>query len=285
MTPLLSIIIPVYKEARTIDELLARVLEAPLTPALSQGERGKGKQIIVVNDGSTDGTADRLEVWREGITLAEHPANLGKGTAIRTALQFADGQFTIIQDADLEYDPQDYSKLLQPMLNREADVVYGARQLRTRSLFRFGVSVLNRFARLLYGVKLTDEATCYKVFRTEDLRRMKLECERFEFCPEVTAKACRMGLRIVEVPISYRPRLAKDGKKIRFRDGWSAIKTLWKYRRWRVCEPLMHERTAVHVGVQGHEPVVCLTPVELQAMPISASVGSVARSRDAATMR
>jgi len=167
---------------------------------------------------------------------------MGKGRAIRTALAAAKGQFTIIQDADLEYWPEDYPRLLEPLLAGEAVVVYGSRYLRESvtkrrfTVFRFGVSLLNVAVRVLYGVRLTDEATCYKVFPTEVLRAMDLECERIEFCPEVTAKACRMGLRIAEVPVRYNARTKKEGKKIRWRDGLTAIWTLWKWRNWQPPE-------------------------------------------------
>jgi glycosyltransferase involved in cell wall biosynthesis len=219
MTPLLTVIIPAYNEARTIGELVARVRDTPLP-----------KQIIVVDDGSTDSTTAKLEAWP--VTVLTQPVNRGKGAAIRTGLEHAEGTYTIIQDADLEYEPQDYPRLLAPLLAGRADAVYGARRLRW-SVGHFGVSVLNRLVRWLYGMRITDEATCYKIFRTHDLRAMDLRCERFEFCPEVTAKACRMGLRIVEVPIGYSPRTVSDGKKIRWRDGYEAIKTLWRWRNWQ----------------------------------------------------
>ena len=230
--PLLTVIVPVYNEATTVDEILRRVLAAPYS-----------KEIIVVDDGSTDGTADALEGWKGHgqITLLEHSKNRGKGAAVRTALAHARGRFTIIQDADLEYDPQDYPQVVKPLLSGQAEVVYGSRYLQAttsgkrpgRGLFRFGVAVLNLGVRLLYGLRLTDEATCYKVFPTEVLRRMDLQSERFEFCPEVTAKVCRMGLKVREVPIQYNARSVHDGKKIRWVDGLHAISALWKWRSWR----------------------------------------------------
>jgi dolichol-phosphate mannosyltransferase len=223
MKALLTVIIPTYNEARTVDELLARVVETPLS-----------KQIIVVNDGSSDATADKLEAWP--VIVLTHRMNLGKGAAIRTGLQHAAGEYTVIQDADMEYDPHDYQRLIEPLIDGQADAVYGARRLRW-SISHFGVGLLNRLVAWLYGVRISDEATCCKIFRTDDLRAMNLQCERFEFCPEVTAKACRMGLRIVEVPISYRPRTNAEGKKIRWRDGWVAMKTLWRYRKWEGRRP------------------------------------------------
>lgn len=228
--PLLTIIVPVFNEATTITELMRRVLEAPYR-----------KQVIVVDDGSSDGTTQRLETWegQPNVELLAHFQNRGKGAAICTALECARGRFTVIQDADLEYDPQDYPQLIEPLLSGEADVVYGSRNLnrswsrgRRRSLCGLGVHVLNVCLRLLYGVRITDEATCYKVFPTAALKAMGLQCERFEFCPEVTAKACRLGLKILEVPIRYDPRSVREGKKIRWIDGWQALGTLWKYRHW-----------------------------------------------------
>lgn len=238
--PLLTVIIPAFNEVRTIDELLRRVLAAPYD-----------KQVIVVDDCSTDGTAEALDQWEGGqaVEVLHHGRNQGKGAAIRTGLQHAQGRFTIIQDADLEYDPLDYPKLVEPLLTGQAQVAYGSRYLCTDKMqgkptitFRYGVSLLNYCVRLLYGIRLTDEATCYKVFPTEVLRSMDLECERFEFCPEVTAKVCRMGLTIHEVPISYHVRSRADGKKIRLSDGWEAVRVLWKWRKWK---PPMTEETTL----------------------------------------
>jgi glycosyltransferase involved in cell wall biosynthesis len=237
--PLLTVIIPVYNEQGTVDELLRRVVAAPYV-----------EQIVVVDDGSRDGTSDVLARWEDhpGVEILRHNHNRGKGMAIRTGLEQARGRFTIIQDADLEYDPQDYPRLLDPLLRGDAQVVYGSRYLgpqthssKGRRLFRSGVSLLNLCVRLLYHVRLTDEATCYKAFPTWALRAMSLECERFEFCPEVTAKACRLRLRIVEVPIRYTPRGIEEGKKIRWTDGLEALAVLWKWRGWRpapsFCRP------------------------------------------------
>jgi glycosyltransferase involved in cell wall biosynthesis len=183
-----------------------------------------------------------LEGWKghPRVEFLRHPYNRGKGAAIRTALDHARGRFVIIQDADLEYDPQDYPCLIEPLLRGQAEVVYGSRYLqrdkagrRPMRLFRFGVSLLNLCVRLIYGVRLTDEATCYKAFPTSLLRRLDLQCQRFEFCPEVTAKICRLGWKILEVPIHYDPRTVQAGKKIRWPDGWEALATLWKWRRWK----------------------------------------------------
>jgi hypothetical protein len=261
MAPLLTVLIPAYNEQATLGELLRRVFAAPYE-----------KQVIVVDDASTDATGDILAAWEGRCQVVRHPTNRGKGAAIRTGLAEAVGRFTIVQDADLEYDPQDYRLLVEPLLAGEADVVYGSRYLRVGSAVRtnaerqtaelsrgiaeelvrtadptnrgarlpgkpawtnrLGVMGLNLAVRAWYGARLTDEATCYKAFPTEVLRAMNLECERFEFCPEVTAKALRMGLTILETPISYSARTAAEGKKIRLRDGIEALQTLWRWRRW-----------------------------------------------------
>lgn len=231
----LTVIVPVFNEVATVDRLLARVLASDCE-----------MEIIVVDDGSSNATGELLMEWEKKpeIVLLRHSVNRGKGAAIRTGLAEARGQLVIVQDADLEYDPSEYSRLIQPLLDGIADVVYGSRRLGSPrggrewlNPFYHGVSTLNFVTWLLYGVRLTDEATCYKTLPTELLRRMELECERFEFCPEVTAKACRMKLRIVEVPIGYRRRSTREGKKIRFRDWIEAVATLWKWRRWRPKAP------------------------------------------------
>ncbi len=229
-TAVLTVIVPVYNEASTVSELLSRVLAADYS-----------KQVIVVDDGSSDATGDVLAQWEERseIVVVRHEANRGKGAAIRTGLERAHGQFVIVQDADLEYDPGEYSRLIEPLRNVEADVVYGSRRLghgcswrEWLNPFHHGVTTLNFLVWLWYGVRLSDEATCYKAMATDVLRRMHLECERFEFCPEVTAKACRMGLRITEVPIAYHRRALSEGKKIRLHDWFEAAATLRKWRRW-----------------------------------------------------
>lgn len=230
--PLLTVIVPVFNEKRTIDELLRRVLAAPYS-----------KQVIVVDDGSSDGSVEILEAY-EGhaqVELLQHSRNRGKGAAIRTGLDAARGRFTVIQDADLEYDPQEYAVLVEPLLAGQAQVVYGSRYMHRQQsrgqygsfVLRCGVGLLNVAVRILYGARLTDEATCYKAFPTAILKAMNLECDRFEFCPEVTAKARRMKLSILEVPITYHARSKEDGKKIGMRDGWEALRTLWKWRRWQ----------------------------------------------------
>lgn len=224
-----SVIVPVYNEVGTVDELLRRVMAAPIPT----------KQIIVINDGSTDGTGDKLRSW-EGVPdvrVLHHEQNRGKGAAVRTGLAHAEGEVTIIQDADLEYDPNDIPKVVEPILKGEVEAVYGSRYLAPNpglrwSRFRWAVVLLNAWVRVLYGQRLTDEAACYKAMRTTLVRELALEAERFEICPEITAKLCRRGIKICEVPVSYHPRDVKAGKKIRFRDAWQAFWTLFRWR-WR----------------------------------------------------
>lgn len=218
-----SVIVPVYNEAAHLEELLRAVHASPVR-----------KEIIVVDDGSTDGTRDKLQDFaaRDEVTVIFHQRNCGKGASIRTALDYARGEYVLIQDSDLEYDPSDYPALLRPLKERIANVVYGVRPDRPERGLRFflGAKFLTYLTNFLYGAGIHDEATCYKVFRRSVLSQIKLDCRRFEFCPEVTAKLCRMGEKIAEVPISYNPRSAVEGKKIRHADGWLAIWTLVRYR-------------------------------------------------------
>jgi hypothetical protein len=237
-SPLLTVIVPVFNEANSLVTILDRVQRAPYD-----------KQIIVVDDGSSDGTTVELKRLAECLPIKAlfHEQNRGKDAAIRTALEHATGQYTIIQDEDLEYDPQDYPKLVEPLLAGEADVVYGSRYLnkdndfsgRRRWRFDLGVKLLSLAVRLLYGVKLTDEATCYKVFPTYTLRSMDLQCERFEFCPELTAKTCRLGLKACEVRIRYSGRRVSDSKKIRLRNGLEAIIAIFRYSAWRPVDAIL----------------------------------------------
>jgi len=218
-----SVIVPIYNEVAHLDELLQAIQASSVR-----------KEIIIVDDGSTDGTRERLRTLPriEGITILCHEKNYGKGAAIRTALQYARGEYVLIQDSDLEYDPQDYPALLRPLREGTANVVYGVRPDRAERGLRFflGAKFLTHLANLLYGAGIHDEATCYKVFRRSLLSSLSLECQRFEFCPEVTAKLCRLGEKIQEVPISYNPRSAGEGKKIHYSDGWMAIWTLLRLR-------------------------------------------------------
>jgi len=218
-----SVLVPVYNEAAHVDDLLRAIQASPVK-----------KEIIVVDDGSSDGTRERLLAWSErgGVTIVFHEKNCGKGAAVRTGLQYVRGEYVLIQDSDLEYDPQDYAALLQPLEKGGASAVYGVRPDRPERGLRFflGAKFLTFLANLLYRAGIHDEATCYKVFRRSLLSQLELDCRRFEFCPEVTAKICRMGQKIAEVPISYNPRSAAEGKKIRHSDGWLAIWTLIRYR-------------------------------------------------------
>jgi len=229
-----SVIVPVYNEAAHLDELMGAIHASPVK-----------KEIIIVDDGSTDGTREKLQALPplDDVTIVFHERNCGKGAAIRTALAYARGEYVLIQDSDLEYDPRDYPALLQPLEELKANVVYGVRPDRPERGLRFflGAKLLTHLTNLLYGAGIHDEATCYKVVRRSLLGRIRLECHRFEFCPEVTAKLCRMGEKIAEVPISYNPRSAVEGKKIRHSDGWQAIWTLIRYRfaprsRWMRLE-------------------------------------------------
>ena len=218
-----SVLVPVYNEAAHVDELLKAIQASPVR-----------KEIILVDDGSTDGTREKLQALAPtpDITVVFHEKNCGKGAAIRTGLAYARGEYVLIQDSDLEYDPQDYAALLKPLQEHKANVVYGVRPDRPERGWRFflGAKLLTYLTNLLYGAGIHDEATCYKVFRRSLISRVQLSCHRFEFCPEVTAKLCRMGEKIAEVPISYSPRSAVEGKKIRHSDGWLAIWTLLRYR-------------------------------------------------------
>ena len=218
-----SVIVPVYNEVAHVEELLRAI----------QGSPAK-KEIILVDDGSTDGTREKLQSLpaMDDVTIVFHETNCGKGAAVRTALAYARGEYVLIQDSDLEYDPQDYCALLRPLEEGLANVVYGVRPDRPERGLRFflGAKLLTHLTNFLYRAGIHDEATCYKVFRRSLLSQVRLDCHRFEFCPEVTAKLCRMGEKIAEVPICYAPRSTGEGKKIRHSDGWLAIWTLIRYR-------------------------------------------------------
>lgn len=221
---MLSVIIPVYNEAATLPELLKRVMVVPVD-----------KEILIVDDGSTDGTSDFLkEISDERIKVLRHDANRGKGAAIRTALPHVRGAFVIVQDGDLELDPTDYLVLLRA-IDDSAGVVYGSRNLNPRSgkvylRYWLGGVVLSQIANSLYGFHLTDVTTGYKLFRSSLIKSLNLDCEGFEFCAEVTAKLGKKKIRIKEVPISYSPRKFEEGKKIRWTDGLKAGWTLMKFR-------------------------------------------------------
>lgn len=224
----LSIIMPVYNEKNTIKEILRRVRNAELAD-------GFDREIIVVDDGSTDGTADILGIEADSVVrVMTHKLNSGKGSAIRTALEKARGDLIIIQDADLEYDPDEYRTLMSPILKNKATVVYGSRFTGERRNMLFWHYVGNRglslVTNILYNTTISDMETCYKVFTREALEGVAIKANRFNFEPEITAKILRKGIRIYEVPISYSGREFDEGKKISWRDGFSALWTLFKYR-------------------------------------------------------
>ncbi len=218
----LSIIIPAYNEIDTIAEVLDLVRAEDMD-----------KEIIAVDDCSTDGTREFLHAQPD-VKLIENPHNIGKGASIREALRHVTGDVVIIQDADLEYDPHDYPRLVQPILDGKADIVYGTRFAGNRPNMRLANYLANRvfawIARVLYRAPVTDEATCYKAFRTDVIRSIELRCRKFEFCPEVTARLLKRGYRYSEVPISYQARTYGQGKKIRWYDGVECVWTLLKYR-------------------------------------------------------
>lgn len=224
-SPLLSVIVPVYNERETLSEILDRVRAVDLK-----------KEIVVVDDGSTDGTKDvlREEEKKGDLKVLYHMTNRGKGAAVRTGLEHASGDFVIIQDADLEYDPRDYPKLLQPILEGQAEVVYGSRfQAFKENMFfsqALGNSIVTLVTNLLYGTALSDMETCYKVFKAEVIKTIPLHSRRFELEPEITAKLLKRGYCIHEVPISYQGRKYHQGKKLTWRDGITALWTLIKYR-------------------------------------------------------
>lgn len=223
----LSIIIPAYNEEATIGAVIEKVLSI-----------GAVLEIVAVDDGSTDNTGnilDGLSKRQNGkVRVIHFPANRGKGSAIRAAIPHIRGEVVIIQDADLEYDPEDMLRVAAPIRAGSAQVVYGSRTLsenpRFKAAYYWGGRFLSMVTNILYGTHITDEPTCYKAFRADILKGMELKCTGFEFCPEVTAKIARAGYEIKEVPISYNPRSFKEGKKIRWRDGLTALYVLLKYR-------------------------------------------------------
>jgi glycosyltransferase involved in cell wall biosynthesis len=221
----LSVVIPVYNERDTIDQIIARVKAVPID-----------KEIILVDDCSRDGTREHLASLADpDVRVLTHEVNQGKGAALRTGFKAATGDLVIIQDADLEYDPCEYPKLLAPILDGRADVVYGSRFAGGEShrVLYFWHSVGNRFLTLLSNMmtnlNLTDMETCYKVFRAEVLRRIEIEENRFGFEPEITAKVAKLRVRVYEVGISYAGRTYEEGKKIGWKDGVRAIWCILKY--------------------------------------------------------
>ncbi|MEW6456062.1 MAG: glycosyltransferase family 2 protein [Acidobacteriota bacterium] len=225
---LISIIIPCFNEERTIERIIRRVHQTKYK-----------KEIIAINDGSTDRSGEILENLKEKIPdlkVISHPKNMGKGAAIRTALEHVNGDIVIIQDADLEYDPVNYPKLLSPILEGKADVVYGSRFVGSeahRVLFFWhymGNRILTLLSNMMTNLNLTDMETGYKVFRAEVLKRIKIEQNRFGFEPEITAKVSKLKARVYEVGISYYGRNYSEGKKITWKDGLLALWYILKYR-------------------------------------------------------
>ncbi|MGA1368620.1 MAG: glycosyltransferase family 2 protein [Blastocatellia bacterium] len=229
-SPLLSILIPVYNEASTIREILARVEAVPLGDVR--------KELIIVDDCSTDGTREILQdLHRDGAhKVYFHSRNMGKGAALRTALTYVTGEIVIIQDADLEYDPAEYAELIKPILEGRADVVYGSRLsgAKVARAFNFWHYIGNKFltfiTNVLYNSILSDMETCYKVFRADVIKNIQIKSNRFDFEPEITAKILKRKHKLYEMPISYYGRDFSEGKKITWRDGFAAIWALVKYR-------------------------------------------------------
>lgn len=244
---LLSVIIPVYNEENLVTQLLQKVVDLHLDGDLK-------KEIIVIDDGSSDQTYLRIEAWMRSvesnpIQLLRHNQNQGKGAAVRTGFKSARGDILIIQDADLEYDPADINEVVRPILKEKTRIVYGSRILREKSLGRSGFLglitgkhphsyvlaylggvMITHWTNLLTGSHLTDEPTCYKCYHRSALEGIEIECDDFSWEPEVTVKLLRSGYSIEEVPISYHPRKTSEGKKINWKHGVMALWTVWKYR-------------------------------------------------------
>ena len=223
---LLSVIVPVYNERTTVAEVIRRIRAVDVPVDI---------EVIVVDDGSSDGTDKVLSALADStVRVLTHPVNKGKGAAIRTGLDCVRGDLVLIQDADLEYDPEDWPRLLDPILRGKAHVVYGSRFTGERKnmlpLHWIGNRFLSLVTNLLYSSTLSDMETCYKMFDRRVLEGITIESDRFEFEPAITAKVLRRGYRIYEVPISYAGREPDEGKKITWRDGFGALKALIKYR-------------------------------------------------------
>jgi glycosyltransferase involved in cell wall biosynthesis len=222
---LLSVIIPVYNEVHTVEQLIDRVRAVPVE-----------KEIIIVDDYSTDGTREVLKKHegQPGVKIVYHEKNKGKGAALRTGLGCVAGELVIFQDADLEYHPEEYPKLIEPIVQGRADVVYGSRFLGAHRAFLFWHYMGNKFLTLLtnvlYNSCLTDMETCYKMFRRDVIQSIKIESDRFNVEPEITAKILKRRYRVFEVPITYSGRDFTEGKKITWKDGFSALLALIKYR-------------------------------------------------------
>jgi glycosyltransferase involved in cell wall biosynthesis len=228
----LSVVIPVYNEELTIKEIIDRVLAVPID-----------KEMIVVDDGSTDRTPEILKSTKDKVTVVYNSLiNIGKGAAIRIGFEQVKGDIIIIQDADLELDPSEYPRIIEPIIEGRADVVYGSRFFGGRGMRETNLTnylankLLTHLTNILYGSHLTDMETAYKCFRLDVIKKMRLKSIGFEIEPELTAKALRLGYKIYEVPISYHPRRISEGKKIGFMDGIKAIYFLFKYRFCKMKE-------------------------------------------------
>jgi glycosyltransferase involved in cell wall biosynthesis len=222
----LSILVPVYNEEKTLPLLLDLLVALPVD-----------KEIITIDDGSSDASPMILKQYADAgkIISLSHPLNRGKGASIITGVAAASGEYSVVQDADLEYDPNDLLEMLKVARRQKADVVFGSRIHNPQAgisyrRYYYGGKLLTFLANLLFRVHISDESTCYKMVRTDLLKSLNLKCQRFEFCPELVAKLGRRKVPIIEIPISYRPRKMEEGKKIRWHDGAVAIWTLIKYR-------------------------------------------------------
>jgi len=226
----LSIIIPVYNEESTISQVLEKLLNLSLPV---------DTEIIIADDGSTDKTAEIISEFENKNVVKVHTSliNLGKGAAVRYGLEYAEGDYVIIQDADLELNPEDFPKLLEPVLKNNAEVVYGSRFMKgSKRIARvpfitiLANKIMTLYTNILYGTNLTDMATAYKLIKADIIKKINLTCTGFQFDPEVTSKLLRLGYKIKEAPISYQPRTIEEGKKVGWKDGFKHMYYLTKYR-------------------------------------------------------